>query len=314
MNANRCLLALLLLPPLAATADAQFVPNYGPPDTYGVGFRFSPRGRGAFSFSGGFYRGGYFGPTFFPPPPLFGFSSTRITIITVAPPPPPPFVPPLFFEGPPPELLFRPPPRMPEAVPDPPRPPEKPAPKPPEKEKDKDKAKEKKVEPKKDAPKRPAPPPDLDPFSRLMRQGKELFAEQQYGRAAARFRDAGRLEPRQALPQFLLAQALLQQGNYLGARDAVVAGLASAPDWPAGRFRPHELYADAEEYAALLLTLQRVQGRLPDDPALALLRGHVLWFDGQREQAAVLLRRARGGPDREAVERFLAALGDEAPL
>jgi tetratricopeptide (TPR) repeat protein len=192
---------------------------------------------------------------------------------------------------------------------------------PPEKDKDK-KDEPKKDEPKKDAPRPPAPKkvplvpePGETEYERLMRLGRELFADGQYGRAANRFREAGRLEPKQAAPKFLLAQTLLQQGNYHGARDAILAGLNVDPAWPTRRFRPQELYGpDVEEYPELLRTLERVHARLPDDPTLLLLRGYVLWFDGRREQAAVLLRRARGGPDRAAVERFLAALPDEAPL
>ena len=44
------------------------------------------------------------------------------------------------------------------------------------------------------------------------------------------------------------------------------------------------------------------------------LRGYVLWFDGRRDEAAVLFRRALKGADRAAVECFLAALPDEPAL
>jgi tetratricopeptide (TPR) repeat protein len=231
-----------------------------------------------------------------------------------------------FLEGLPPDILPR--PRMPELPPQPLPPPPVEKPKVPEKDKEKkDAEKPKKDDAKppppkakakidRDLPGRPGPEADpRDEYARLMRAGSELFADQQYGRAANRFRQASAVDEAQPLPYFLLAQALLEQGSYHDAYDAVLVGLRRKPDWPAAKFRPQELYgANLDGYADLLLALERTQTRHPNDPVLLLLRGYALWFDGRKEQAAVLFRRARKGPDGPAAERFLAALPDDPPL
>lgn len=323
MRASRWLAAVAVLLSVAASADAQFVPPYGGPPGhfgYGGGFSYSrARGRGSlsFGFGFGFGRGGYWCPPLYAGRP-FGLTSTRVTVVTIAPPPPVYFVlppPRSFLDDLPPDLLPRarqldplPVPELPPLPRVPPLPEEKPKLEKPEK-KEEEKPKKEAAKPK---PKPKPPEPELDEYSRLMRAGRELFAEQQYGRAANRFRQAAALEPTLPLPVFLLAQALLEQGNYDDARDAILEGLRRKPDWPLSKFRPLELYAqNAEDYPELLLNLGRIQSKLPDDPVLLLLRGYALWFDGQKDQAAVLFRRARNGPDRAAIERFLAALADE---
>jgi hypothetical protein len=323
MNASRWLAAFVVLLSVAAAADAQFHSPYGGPRGhygYGGGFSYSRvRGRGSLSFGVSFGRGGYFCPPFYAAPCYpHGITSTRVTIVTIAPPPPPLYLfppPGSFLDDLPPDLLPR--RRQLDQVPVPDLPPIPPIPQVPRD--DKPQAPEKKAEekPKKDAGKpapKPKPPePEPDEYSRLMKAGLELFDQQQYGRAAARFRQAAQLEPAQPLPLFLLAQALLEQGRYDDARDALVEGLRRKPDWPVGKFRPQELYGqNPEDYTELLLTLERVQSKLPNDPVLLLLRGYALWFDGQKDQAAALFRRALKGPDRAAVERFMAALPDEA--
>lgn len=313
MNLTRWLPALAVLLSVAAPADAQFVPSYGGPAYYGGGFRYSQvRGRGSLTIGVGFVRGGYFGPSPYGGSPPYGVTTTRVTIVTV--PPQVVYVPrgPLLDDLPP-DLLPR--QRELEQLPVPDLPPMKPIPQVPKDEKPK--APEKKEEEKKKAPKpkpkpKPPEPEQLDEYSRQMKLGRELFAQQQYGRAAIRFRQAATLEPTQPLPSFLLAQALLEQGKYDDARDAILTGLKRKPDWPTNRFRPQELYGpNPEDYGELLQTLERTHARLPDDPVLVLLRGYVLWFDGRKDQAAVLFRKALNGPDRAAAERFLAALPDE---
>jgi hypothetical protein len=320
MTTSRWLPALAALLSVAAPAEAQFVPSYGgPPGYYGYGggFRYSRvRGRSSLSIGVGFYRGGYVAPPIYGGGYGYGVTTTRVTIVTYGQPLP--YSPGSLLDQLPPDLLPR-QRQLDEQLPVPDLPPMQPVPQVPKDDKDKEKEKkekekkekEKKEEKKKEPPKQKPPEPP-DEFTRLMQLGLELFAQQQYGRAAARFRQAAILEPKQPLPSFLLAQALLEQGKYDDARDAILDGLKRGPDWPAARFRPHEFYgANQEDYAELLANLERIQTRTPNDPVLLLLRGHALWFDGQKDQAAVLFRRARNGPDAAAVERFLAALPDE---
>ena len=160
-------------------------------------------------------------------------------------------------------------------------------------------------------PRPPALPDDpRDAHAQLVERGLEAFAELQYGRAVQRFRQATRLLPAEPLPQFLLAQALLAQRKYHAAHDAVLAGLRLRPDWPTSKFRPLELYGTAVgEYPEHMTALQETLRRHPDDPVLLFLLAYQLWFDGRRDEATPLFRRAlpRSG-DREAIDRFLREL------
>jgi tetratricopeptide (TPR) repeat protein len=206
-------------------------------------------------------------------------------------------------------------------------PPEKPreeAPKAPERKKPAPPIKEKEKEPKKKPPERPArpgprmpgpPAPADDPAEeaeRLEGLGRESFKDLEYGRAAQRFAQASRLAPDLPMPRFLLAQALLAQGKYHDAADAIVGGLKRNPDWPKSKFRPMELYGAVGEYPEQMAALTEVQRRHPDDPDLLFLLAYQLWFDGRKEEARPLLRRALPrSKNRDAIERFLRALPPE---
>jgi tetratricopeptide (TPR) repeat protein len=211
-------------------------------------------------------------------------------------------------------------PRVPEKPPVPPPPPaEKPPAPPPRVRKE-----EPREPPKKETPK-PTPrkdrerlfprPPELsddprDAHAQLVQRGQESFRDLEYGRSVQRLRAATRLLPDEPLPYFLLAQALVAQGKYHEAHDSILAGLRLRPDWPRAAFRPLELYGPAvAEYAEHLARLQEAQRKHPDDPVLLFLLGYQFWFDGRKEEAATLFRRALSrAADREAVETFLRAL------
>ena len=267
-----------------------------------------------------------------PARPLYWAPSGAVRIYAFAPAPPPIIViAPSRFDAPPPrmppadpvvpsvsgaEVVPLPMPEKPRILPPPEK--ERPAPPvPPRKE-------EPKEPPKKEAPK-PVPPrppegelprppaPADDPReeqARLVERGKEAFKDLEYGRAAQRFRQAVRLAPDEALPHFLLAQALLAGGKYHEAYDAILKGLRRRPDWPAAKFRPLELYGEAVgEYPEQLTALEATLGRHPGDPVLLFLYAYQLWFDGRKDEAAPVFRRALArGADRDAVDRFLRAL------
>jgi thioredoxin-like negative regulator of GroEL len=152
----------------------------------------------------------------------------------------------------------------------------------------------------------PSGPEDVRPLAR----GRQAFAAQEYGRAAQRFRQAVAAAPREALPHFLLAQALFALGKYGEAVDAILAGMALRPDWPATRFRPRELYGShAADYSRHLERLEQTLARHPDDPDLLFLYAYQLWFDGRKDEARLLFERALPrAADPGVINRFLRAL------
>jgi tetratricopeptide (TPR) repeat protein len=191
---------------------------------------------------------------------------------------------------------------------------------PPAPKKDKEKQKKPSRKPRPE-PRWPGqPPPEDDPrdeHARLVRAGQEAFADEEYGRAAQRFRQAVLLLPEEPLAYFLLGQALLAQGSYHAAFDAIRDGLRLRPDWPTAGYRPIELYGKRlDEYAALIRATEKALARHPLDVELLFLRGYVLWFDGSREEARAYFRKAlpRAAEHRGMIERFLRALPDEAGL
>jgi hypothetical protein len=263
----------------ASTAQAQILIAPPPPGFGYVGFG---------SARYGLRLGVGFGGSPYAP---YGYSSTRVTVVTVVPPtaaprPPWPFQPPP--EETPNELPNLPVDRIRRAPKEPPAP---------------------KVEPK--------APAAVDEHARQVRLGREAFEAEEYGRAAQRFREAGRLRPDVPQPYFLLAQSLIAVGKYHEALDAVLAGMARQPDWPAERFAPIDLYGGAvAEYPEHLLRLDEALKRHPGDAGLLFLNGYQVWFAGRREAAAPLFRQARdrlaGRPGAEALraacERFLREL------
>jgi tetratricopeptide (TPR) repeat protein len=298
---------------------------------------------GRVRFRSGMLASGFYGRAPFDPyglPPMI----SRIRIYVVVPPSPPPPVlvtipPPMEpAPGPATDEPDVPPvprhevPRVP--IPEVPRAPEKPMPKPPPPPPEKPPAVPPRKEEPKEPPKKEAPvPPPLKPAPRkdgelmlprppalsdepreahaqLIERGQESFKDLEYGRAVQRFRAAIRLLPKEPMPYFLLAQALVAQGKYHEAHDSILAGLRLRPDWPRATFRPLEMYGAAVgEYAEHLAKLQETLRRHPDDPVLLFLLGYQMWFDGRKEDAGPLFRRALPrAADRDAIEGFLRAL------
>jgi len=298
MRKLRWFVPALTLAALAAEARGQAV-LLGGPFGYG-GFSYARRGLRVGGVLG--VRPYAFAPY---PGPWYRPGFGRVTVYSVAPPPPP-----VVVINSPTVVLDASPPAMPRATDTPPAPP-------------------KKEEPKKEAPRRPPPredetddpleklprPPaaEADPreeHARQEREGREAFRLGEYGRAALRFRAAARLLPAEPVPYFLLAQALLAQGKYHEAHDAVLAGLARRPDWPASGFRPLELYGEGVvEYTEHLRALGEAVARHPLDPVLLFLYGYGLWFDGRRDEASGYFRRALPrSADAGAINLFLLAL------
>jgi hypothetical protein len=160
----------------------------------------------------------------------------------------------------------------------------------------------------------PEPPPPVvepaDPLERLIKQGKEAFAAQEYGSAALRFRQAIATEPKQALPYFFLAQAQFALGKYPEAVAAIRDGMRRQPNWPESSFHPRkDLYAGNElDFLAYLKRLRKVREENPDNPTFLFLLAYQLWFDHQEIEARPIFVQARPltpEADRTFIDQFL---------
>ncbi|HEV3262703.1 MAG TPA: hypothetical protein VG013_38060 [Gemmataceae bacterium] len=156
----------------------------------------------------------------------------------------------------------------------------------------------------------PAPAPaelPKDPFARQIALAKQAFAARLYGLAERRFREAVRMDPDEALPHFLLAQAEFALGKYQQAVDAIHAGMRLRPDWPDADFRPAELYAaNADDFDEQRKRLEDALTENPRDPVLLFLLGYELWFDGRQKDALRYFQRAAAvAPDKTFINHFL---------
>jgi hypothetical protein len=149
--------------------------------------------------------------------------------------------------------------------------------------------------------------PPADPAAEAVRQAREAFAAEQYGRAVERFDAAIAVRPADPLPYFLKAQSQFAAGQYADAVASIREGMKRAPDWPASDFKPAELYgANPERFTAHVGELRRAVRDSPTEPALEFLLGYELWFGGERAEAVRLFRSAaKRGKDGAIVERFL---------
>lgn len=162
-------------------------------------------------------------------------------------------------------------------------------------------------------PRAPDPDPKIE-YAWLIALGREAFAAQEYGRATQRFRQATALVPNEQLAHFLLAQAEFALGKYREAVVAIHAGMRRQRDWPTTPFRPRDLYgANAADYDEHGRRLQAAVTGQPNDPVLLFLYAYQLWFDGRRDDALPLFRKALPlVADSQFIEWFLEAKA--APL
>jgi tetratricopeptide (TPR) repeat protein len=168
------------------------------------------------------------------------------------------------------------------------------------------------------APKMPAPqpPPALAPVpemdkkteaARLIKLGKEAFADEEHGRAAERFQQAGRMQPDNAEALFLLAQAQFALGKYREAVASIYAGMKLQPDWPNSTFDLRGLYANnPPELIEQLNSLRQAVEANPQEPALLFLYGYQLWFLGRQDEAKAFFRKAKPMvADPKPIDQFL---------
>jgi hypothetical protein len=157
----------------------------------------------------------------------------------------------------------------------------------------------------------PLPPaPETHPADekkRLVKLANHAFAEQQYGLAAERLKQALAAVPDDGETYFLQAQCYFSMGKFREAVDAIENGLHWQKDWPSWDFKPRFLYGGNEsDFTDALQILDDALTRLPNDPVLLFLKAYQLWFDGRRAEAIPLLRHAAAvGSDIAAIQKFL---------
>jgi hypothetical protein len=159
----------------------------------------------------------------------------------------------------------------------------------------------------------PLPPaPETNPAAekkRLTKLANQAFADQHYGLAAERYRQALAMVPDDGETHFLLAQAYFSLGKFRESVDAIETGLRWQKDWPRWDFKPPFLYGGNEEdFKEDMQRLDEALARHPNDPVLLFLKAYQLWFDGRRAEAGPLLRHAAAvGSDITAIQIFLNA-------
>jgi hypothetical protein len=140
----------------------------------------------------------------------------------------------------------------------------------------------------------PEPPlaPALPDGATLLDRGRAAFAAGEYGRAAEFFRRAATdaADPQAA---FLLIETLIALEKYSAASETARAAVERFPRWTELTIRPLELYgARSADYTADWKRLDETRAAHPDDAVLLFLAAHVRWFDGRKDEARALFRRA----------------------
>jgi hypothetical protein len=141
---------------------------------------------------------------------------------------------------------------------------------------------------------------------RIVEAGRKAFADGQYGRALELFRKAADITPNEPSAHYLVSQAYFALGKYREAVAAIAVGMTLRADWSAARFNSRDLYwkkpAAFDEHLA---ALRQAAAAFPDDPVLAFLLGHQLWFDGKPEEAKPLILKARAAGKETPAEAFV---------
>lgn len=146
-------------------------------------------------------------------------------------------------------------------------------------------------------PKPEVPPPGLADADRLVEAGRRAFTDGQYGRARELFRRAVAINPKEPSTHYLISQAAFALSKYREAVAAIAAGMALRPDWPQTRYASRDLYWDNPKlYDEHLTTLRQAAAAFPNDADLVFLLAHQLWFDGLKDEAQALFRKAAAMP------------------
>lgn len=163
---------------------------------------------------------------------------------------------------------------------------------------------------KEDKPKPERPRDNLDQKAAMHKElqvGNQALAAGQNTVALRHYEAAGQAQPLEPLPLFHQAQAQIALGQYAKAATLVQRGLKWQPAWPQADFSARAFYGDrGTAYDQHLAALAGAIERSPNDDSLLFLMGYELWFDGKKDQAKVLFKRAASLTlDTAAIDRFL---------
>ncbi len=137
--------------------------------------------------------------------------------------------------------------------------------------------------------------------------GDAQFAKQKYLAAAGRYKTAIETAPDLADGYLRQAFAQVALGQYENAAKAFKRGLTVRDDWRGSPFRLEQLYVDAPiSKTQHLENLAKAVEANPFDADLLLVLGLELYFDDQKDRAAVFLSRvAQFGGDEGLLKHFL---------
>ncbi len=146
-------------------------------------------------------------------------------------------------------------------------------------------------------------------MARALRLGNAEFMKGSYNQALRYYEQASRENPLDGQPWFYQGQALFALGQYHKAVTALHRGLKWQPQWPASAFQVRALYGENNKlFTQQLALLASAVDKNPNDDGLLFLLGYQLWFDGEKEKAALVLKRASSlMVDTSAIDGFLKA-------
>lgn len=128
---------------------------------------------------------------------------------------------------------------------------------------------------------------------RFITFGDLHFSNEKFGEAYQRYRKAAEIVPELADAYFRQGFALVGAGRYEMAAKALKRGIALDAAWPRSAFRLSELYGGNQRAkAAHLEALAAASEKDANNADLLFLLGVCLFFDGQRDRAALFFERA----------------------
>jgi len=128
---------------------------------------------------------------------------------------------------------------------------------------------------------------------RFITFGDLHFSNERFGEAYQRYRKAAEIIPELADAYFRQGFALVGAGRYELAAKALKRGIALDPAWPRSDFRFSDLYGGNQRAKdAHLEALAGASEKDANNADLLFLLGVCLFFDGQRDRAALFLQRA----------------------
>jgi tetratricopeptide (TPR) repeat protein len=128
---------------------------------------------------------------------------------------------------------------------------------------------------------------------RLIDKGDVEFVANRFAQALSRYRESAAAARDLAEAHFRQGFALIAMGRYADAAKAFQQGLTLDPDWADSEFRLDDLYGvNKAAKGEHLDALRKAVAAHPHDADLLFLMGVYLYFDGQTNAAAPLLRRA----------------------